>query len=99
MKARSRVALNFGIAIEARIPMITTTISSSISVKPCRCRFIEGSQVVYELEVRRAGCGERDPDRDPGHALPTTSVVTQFVQAISPPAEGAVGAEGAVALP
>jgi hypothetical protein len=30
------VRLNFGIAIDARIPMITTTISSSMSVKPVR---------------------------------------------------------------
>jgi uncharacterized membrane protein len=29
-----RIAENVGIAIDARIPMITTTISSSISVNP-----------------------------------------------------------------
>ena len=32
--ARSCIAMKFGIAIAARIPMITTTIISSISVKP-----------------------------------------------------------------
>src|SRR5688500_19075044 len=34
--ALSLVAANFGIAMAARMPMITTTISSSISVKPFR---------------------------------------------------------------
>src|SRR5213596_2516254 len=34
--AFSFVFANFGIAIAARIPMITTTINSSISVKPLR---------------------------------------------------------------
>src|SRR5262247_848298 len=34
--AFSFVLANFGIAIAARIPMITTTIRSSISVKPLR---------------------------------------------------------------
>src|ERR1044072_6961454 len=34
--AFSFVLANFGIAIAARMPMITTTISSSISVKPLR---------------------------------------------------------------
>src|SRR2546425_1555518 len=34
MYAFSFVLANFGIAIAARMPMITTTISSSISVKP-----------------------------------------------------------------
>src|SRR5213594_4767039 len=32
--ARSCIAMKFGIAIAARMPMITTTIISSISVKP-----------------------------------------------------------------
>src|SRR5438046_9510730 len=36
MYAFSFVLANFGIAIAARIPMITTTINSSISVKPRR---------------------------------------------------------------
>src|SRR6058998_2671615 len=36
MYAFSLVAANFGIAMAARMPMITTTISSSISVKPFR---------------------------------------------------------------
>src|SRR5207244_8710733 len=36
MYAFSFVLANFGIAIAARIPMITTTIKSSISVKPRR---------------------------------------------------------------
>jgi hypothetical protein len=35
------MAENFGIAIVARIPMTTTTMSSSISVKPLRSSFIE----------------------------------------------------------
>jgi hypothetical protein len=33
-RARSCMATKFGIAIAARIPMMTTTIMSSISVKP-----------------------------------------------------------------
>src|SRR6266536_2930815 len=36
MYAFSFVLANFGIAIAARMPMITTTINSSISVKPLR---------------------------------------------------------------
>src|SRR5689334_10163858 len=36
MYAFSFVFANFGIAIAARIPMMTTTISSSMSVKPLR---------------------------------------------------------------
>src|SRR6184192_4239231 len=36
MYAFSFVLANFGIAIAARMPMMTTTISSSISVKPLR---------------------------------------------------------------
>src|SRR5947209_5665428 len=36
MYAFSFVLANFGIAMAARIPMITTTISSSMSVKPLR---------------------------------------------------------------
>ena len=33
-RARSCMAMKFGIAIAAKIPMITTTIISSMSVKP-----------------------------------------------------------------
>ena len=41
--ARPLVFWNFGIAIAARMPMITTTIRSSMSVKPVRVRGIGGS--------------------------------------------------------
>ena len=37
--AFSFVLANFGIAIAARMPMMTTTIRSSISVKPLRVLF------------------------------------------------------------
>src|SRR5437762_12220462 len=43
------VFANFGIAIAARMPMMTTTMSSSISVKPLR----------FILEIGRASCRER----------------------------------------
>jgi hypothetical protein len=38
--ARFCMAMKFGIAMAARIPMMTTTIMSSISVKPFCVRFI-----------------------------------------------------------
>src|SRR3954464_11951412 len=40
MYAFDLVFANFGIAIAARMPMITTTIRSSMRVKPRRARFI-----------------------------------------------------------
>src|SRR4051794_15195345 len=42
MYAFDLVFANFGIAIAARMPMMTTTIRSSIRVKPRRVRFIMG---------------------------------------------------------
>src|ERR1700755_2312141 len=41
MYAFDLVFANFGIAIAARIPMMTTTMSSSISVKPLRLESIQ----------------------------------------------------------
>ena len=38
--AFSRVAENFGMAMAARIPMITTTMSSSMRVKPLLSRMV-----------------------------------------------------------
>src|SRR5262245_49488336 len=65
--AFSFVLANFGIAIAARMPMITTTIRSSISVKPLR--FV---RIVFEILGRREyvprGGGEgqrRAPVRHP----------------------------------
>src|SRR5881397_4403137 len=49
MYAFSFVLANFGIAMAARMPMITTTINSSMSVKPLR--FI----LDYRSEERRVG--------------------------------------------
>src|SRR5882762_8316113 len=43
------VLANFGIAIAARMPMITTTISSSMSVKPLR--LVIGSSFGYLTEM------------------------------------------------
>src|SRR3954470_12113261 len=42
MYAFDLVFANFGIAMAARMPMITTTMSSSMSVKPRRVRFCIG---------------------------------------------------------
>src|SRR4030095_5991816 len=60
--AFSFVFANFGIAIAARIPMITTTIRSSISVKPFRLflmavSFGQGSYVPrLAAGVKTGGC-------------------------------------------
>src|SRR5690349_24604736 len=47
------VLANFGIAIAARMPMITTTINSSMSVKPLR--FILPPKEVKTMLVKRTG--------------------------------------------
>src|SRR3982750_4388422 len=47
------VLANFGIAIAARMPMITTTIRSSISVKPLRMFFMVSS---WEWRVGYVDC-------------------------------------------
>ncbi len=47
------VSANFGIAMAAKMPMMTTTISSSISVKPFRVRFMLLSE--YGRGVRSRG--------------------------------------------
>src|SRR2546422_4496546 len=63
MYAFSFVLANFGIAMAARIPMITTTISSSMSVKPLR--FIPFP--LWELGY----CQRRPfPDADEAKAVP-----------------------------
>src|SRR3954470_9249016 len=60
MYAFDFVLANFGIAIAARIPMITTTISNSIRVKPRRARVIILSPVVLEgAALRRLGSGSQ----------------------------------------
>src|ERR1700755_2687466 len=46
MYAFDLVFANFGIAIAARMPMMTTTMSSSINVKPLRSFGIAGGLVV-----------------------------------------------------
>src|SRR6476660_4448692 len=52
--AFSFVLANFGIAIAARMPMITTTIRSSISVKPLRrLLFMSGSVKEGSTAARR----------------------------------------------
>src|SRR3954464_8947650 len=52
MYAFDLVFANFGIAIAARMPMITTTMSSSMRVKPRRVFLNKGSL----LEVCSVGC-------------------------------------------
>jgi len=47
--ARFCIAMKFGIAIAARIPMITTTIISSIRVKPFSLRMLSSG---LEVEWR-----------------------------------------------
>src|SRR5262249_33929378 len=49
MYAFDLVFANFGIAIAARMPMITTTINNSISVKPLRLRSISNSWVLRDV--------------------------------------------------
>src|ERR1051326_9422122 len=58
--AFSFVLANFGIAIAARMPMITTTISSSISVKPLRL-----TTLPPEEEKGRFATTSRDRDWSP----------------------------------
>src|SRR6267378_8056816 len=55
--ALSLVFANFGIAIAARIPMITTTIRSSIRVKPFLLRIIYEVPVFWLIEMHRRRCG------------------------------------------
>src|SRR6266576_2309224 len=55
--AFSFVFANFGIAIAAKMPMITTTIRSSISVKPLR--------FIWTGLPRGLGHGRRTPRSDP----------------------------------
>src|SRR5690348_8475011 len=42
------VLANFGIAIAAKMPMMTTTISSSMSVKPFRARYMVDMKALLE---------------------------------------------------
>src|ERR1043166_8738502 len=55
--AFSFVLANFGIAIAARMPMITTTISSSISVKPLRLTTLPPVE-------EKGRCAPPSPDRN-----------------------------------
>src|SRR5881394_2728259 len=50
--ARSCIAMKFGIAIAARMPMITTTIISSISVKPF-CDLVMGFELLLSTWCQR----------------------------------------------
>src|SRR4030081_558933 len=63
--AFSFVFANFGIAIAARMPMITTTISNSISVKPLRAEvfmsaLVRGGRALCREAVGEAGAGFRE---------------------------------------
>src|SRR5579864_531980 len=55
------VLANFGIAIAARMPMITTTINSSMSVKPLRftCSSSQEGLTPRRARLARAGSGAR----------------------------------------
>src|SRR6267378_2035181 len=53
-RARSCMAMKFGIAIAARIPMITTTIMSSMSVKPFWLRNIVSSSSLLTVGQRQS---------------------------------------------
>src|SRR6266513_5930360 len=59
MYAFDFVFANFGIAIAARMPIMTTTISSSISVKPFRLRSMS-------VSMRNELLGARGPAREFG---------------------------------
>ena len=87
-----RVVLNFGIAMAARIPMMTTTISSSTRVNPDSLLVMCGSSLGMEswLPETKGGPGDR-PDHP--RASSHTRIVMrglqsdpwgQFVQATSP---------------
>src|ERR1051325_2964238 len=78
--AFSLVLANFGIAIAARMPMITTTISSSISVKPLRFTIVfppDNSSQCRRQSV--ALCPER-------------SLALAYVQSLCRATRGALGA-------
>src|SRR6476620_8071108 len=74
MYAFSFVFANFGIAIAARIPMMTTTIRSSMSVKPLRIRVmgisLKGRRMFDATMVGKALSSVRDQVRQrPGHLV------------------------------
>src|SRR5712671_5255586 len=58
------VLANFGIAIAARMPMITTTISSSMSVKPLRLVIGYFLGVVEEMTARAPPTAELQMEGD-----------------------------------
>src|SRR5438477_4775281 len=70
------VLANFGIAIAAKMPMMTTTISSSMSVKPFRAR----SMLVMELP-----CGDVWTDVVHTHSQHGQSVITTVTRATPRP--------------
>src|SRR3954470_20354273 len=55
------VLANFGIAIAAKMQMMTTTISSSMSVKPFRARSMEDMNNSPWEKTAAAGPGRADP--------------------------------------
>src|SRR6478609_5635372 len=69
MYAFDFVLANFGIAIAARIPMITTTIRSSMRVKPFRMFFMWNALRMVEMDgaaSRAVGRGGVNPSSQPG---------------------------------
>ena len=99
----SRDALNFGIAMEARIPMITTTMRSSISVNPlsCSCSFLHLHQIRTGGE--RAWPGRPEPRSQQPKAIQCLRSLRDPPygrHASSPAAVGVAGApDGALAAP
>src|SRR5258705_2323652 len=72
--ALSLVAANFGIGIAARMPMITTTISSSMRVKPLRF-VIPSSGKVVALSSRTRWCWDDSRGQVNGNDGATTEAI------------------------
>src|SRR5687767_11436341 len=81
MYAFSFVLANFGIAMAARMPMMTTTIRSSISVKPFRFRTmcspdLEGSSGSCVQPARYLAMGRPDGSALPSHLAQATYAIS-----------------------
>src|SRR5438094_2670285 len=81
------VLANFGIAIAAKMPMMTTTISSSMSVKPLRARsmlvmgqFLRTNGIALSRSLRG---GERDDPCPKGNARARWSQIMQPVAIVA----------------
>src|SRR6266699_937651 len=73
MYAFSFVFANFGIAMAAKMPMITTTISSSIRVKPLRLIQLPPVRIMIDVtKTTNAASGESKGRASPGNCALST---------------------------